>query len=380
MRKAKYLLRTQQFKELCQRPETSVLTSTTPAILSTPPQPNGSSSSQRNSNRSTHPSTGLIQRGTPEHHDQSQRALSFLRNELSVVVDQTNKAESEDFKVLIRGLLLGAFSPSAGLSSSLSKPQKPSFAFTGTQINHVARSMGNPLRTTVLLAPSPISSPNPSSGGDQHSHSHSTTSGTRPFLASPDSSHRNLPAFDRNEQQQINENGQDADCEDEVSPMQGPYSSLESNRTPRLFRQRGGVTNATVATAAAAGSIAGGEELDIKGLDHNGDQIQHSSSSNQQYDSSDDLSAGNRSDQDNSSDTGIAMDEDIDEGRSDDNDDDGDNGEDDDEYQDIDLDEQDPVMKGFYCDRTLLFERLLEFFAEDVKQPKGDLTDLVKVG
>ncbi|KAK5821380.1 Muskelin N-terminus-domain-containing protein [Linnemannia elongata] len=89
VRKAKYLLRTQQFKELCQRPETS-----------------------------------------------SQRALSFLRTELSVVVDQTNKAESEDFKALIRGLLLGAFSPSAGLSSSLSKSQKPSFAFTGTRTNH----------------------------------------------------------------------------------------------------------------------------------------------------------------------------------------------------------------------------------------------------
>ncbi|KAK3843362.1 MAG: Muskelin N-terminus-domain-containing protein [Linnemannia gamsii] len=128
VRKAKYLLRTQQFKELCQRPETSALTSTTP------------------------------------------RALSFLRTELSVVVDQTNKAESEDFKTLIRGLLLGAFSPSTGLSSTF------------------------------------------------------------------------------------------------------------------------------------------------------------------------------------------------------------------DEYQDIDVDDQDPMMKAFFRDRTLLYERLLEFFAEDVKQPKGDLTDLVKVG
>ncbi|KAH7045094.1 Muskelin N-terminus-domain-containing protein [Linnemannia elongata] len=64
----------------------------------------------------------------------------------------------------------------------------------------------------------------------------------------------------------------------------------------------------------------------------------------------------------------------------DDNGDDGDNDDDEDEYQDIDLDDQDPVMKGFYRDRTLLFERLLEFFAEDAKQPKGDLTDLVKVG
>ncbi|KAF9548799.1 Muskelin 1, intracellular mediator containing kelch motif [Mortierella hygrophila] len=389
VRKAKYLLRTQLFKELCQRPETSVLTSTTPASLSKPSQPNGSSSSRRNSNRSTHSSTGLIQRGTPEHHDQSQRALSFLRNELSVVVDQTNKAESEEFKALIRGLLLGAFSPSAGLSSSLSKSQKPSFAFTGTRTNHVAGSMGNPLRTTVLLSPSPISSPsinstrlmlsspNPSSGGGQHNHSHSTTSGTRPFLASPDGNRRNMPAFGRDEPQQIDENGQDAGHEDEDSPMQGPHSPLESNRTPRPSRQRGGATNSS---AAAGDGVVGGEDLDIKGLDHNGDQIQPRSSNNQQDNSSDDLSAGDRSDQDNSSDTGTAMDEDIDEDRSDDNGDDGGNDDEDDEYLDIDLDDQDPVMKGFYRDRTMLFERLLEFFAEDVKQPKGDLTDLVKVG
>lgn len=307
------------------------------------------------------------------------------------MVDQTNKAESEDFKALIRGLLLGAFSPSAGLSSSLSKSQKPSFAFTGTRINHVAGSMGNPLRTTVLLAPSPISSPSinstrlmlsspdPSSGGGQNNHSHSTTPGTRPFLASPDSSLRNLPAFDRNEQQQIDENGQDADREDEVSPMQDSHSPLESNRTPRSSRQRGGASN-TAAAAAAGVGVVEGEDLDFKGLDHNGDQIRPLSSSNQQDNSSDDLSAGDKSDQDDSSDTGTAMDEDLDEDRSDGNGDDGDDDDDDDEYQDVDLDDQDPVMKGFYRDRTLLFERLLEFFAEDVKQPKGDLTDLVKVG
>ncbi|KAG0283741.1 hypothetical protein BGZ96_011882 [Linnemannia gamsii] len=398
VRKAKYLLRTQQFKELCQRPETSVLTSTTPASLSTPPRPNGSSSSRRNNHRSTHTSTGLIQRGTPEHHDQSQRALSFLRTELSVVVDQTNKAESEDFRALIRGLLLGAFSPSAGLSSSLSKSQKPSFAFTGTRINHVAGSMGNPTRTTVLLAPSPISSPSinstrlmlssPNPAGGQQSHHHSSaTSGTRPFLASPDGSKRNGPVFGRSEQQPLDENGQDADREDEDSPMQDSHSPLEPNRTPRSSqrgrgRGRGGTTN-VVATGSTR--VAGSEDLNLKGLDHNGDQIQPLLSSGEQGNSSDDLSDGDRSDQDNSSDTGTAMDEDTDEDHSDDDnseeDNDNDNDEeDDDEYQDIDLDDQDPVMKGFYRDRTLLYERLLEFFAEDVKQPKGDLTDLVKVG
>ncbi|KAI7816573.1 Muskelin N-terminus-domain-containing protein [Gamsiella multidivaricata] len=67
VRRAKYLLRTQQFKELCRRPEASAMTSTT-----------------------------------------------FLQTELSCVVDQSNKTESDDFKALIRGLLLGAFSPSMG--------------------------------------------------------------------------------------------------------------------------------------------------------------------------------------------------------------------------------------------------------------------------
>ncbi|KAI8345631.1 Muskelin N-terminus-domain-containing protein [Mortierella sp. GBAus27b] len=59
VRKAKYLLRTQQFKELCQNPEASTLTT-----------------------------------------------LKFLQTELSCVVDQSNKAESDSFKALIRGLLM----------------------------------------------------------------------------------------------------------------------------------------------------------------------------------------------------------------------------------------------------------------------------------
>ena len=53
-----------------------------------------------------------------------------------------------------------------------------------------------------------------------------------------------------------------------------------------------------------------------------------------------------------------------------------------DEYDEDILDDanQDEVTKAFYRDRTVLYEKLLEFFAEEVKQPKGDLTDLVKVG
>lgn len=60
-----------------------------------------------------------------------------------------------------------------------------------------------------------------------------------------------------------------------------------------------------------------------------------------------------------------------------------DDHDDDDDVYDEDLSDdsnQDEVMRGFYRDRTMLYEKLLEFFAEDVKQPKGDLTDLVKVG
>jgi hypothetical protein len=221
-----------------------------------------------------------------------------------------------------------------------------------------------------------LSSPNPE--GSQYSHHHgNVTSGTRPFLASPDGSNRNGPVFDRSEQQQIDENGQEADQEDEDSPMQDSHSSLESNRPPRSpQRGRGGTTSAV---AVGSVRVTGSEDLDLKGLDHNGDQIQPPSSSSLQDDSSDDLSDGDRSDQDNSSDTGTAMDEDFDEDHSDEVNSDNDER-DDDEYQDIDLDDQDPIMKGFYRDRTLLYERLLEFFAEDVKQPKGDLTDLVKVG
>ncbi|KAG0207666.1 hypothetical protein BGX33_006694 [Mortierella sp. NVP41] len=371
VRKAKYLLRTQQFKELCQRPETSILTSTTPSDLTTPPRSNRSSSRRHSTpRRDNHTSTGsragLIQRGTAEHHDQSQRALCFLRTELSGVVDQTNKAESEDFKALIRGLLLGAFSPSTELSSSPSKSQKPSFAFTGTRINHVMGSMGNPLRTTVLLAPSPISSPsistrlmlsppNPSSAS-QHGHSLYNITGMRAFLASPDSSRRSGPIFERNEPRS-DDNGLDAAHEeDEDSPMQDSHMPFESGRT---------LLSALRGTTTSSGSDA---DLDLKGLDHNGEEIHPSSSP---HDSSDDLSCTERG---SSSDTGTAMDEDLD------GDCDSEDEEDNYEDQDVELDDQDPVMKSFYRDRTLLYERLLEFFAEDVKQPKGDLTELVKVG
>ncbi|KAF9961135.1 hypothetical protein BGZ70_008355 [Mortierella alpina] len=51
------------------------------------------------------------------------------------------------------------------------------------------------------------------------------------------------------------------------------------------------------------------------------------------------------------------------------------------EYEDMgDDDDLDPTTRALYRDRTLLYEKLLDFFSEAVKQPKGDLTDLVKVG
>ncbi|KAI8598594.1 Muskelin N-terminus-domain-containing protein [Dissophora ornata] len=88
VRKAKYLLRTQQFKELCQRPNTS-------------------------------------------HHNQSSKALRFLQTELSSVVDQSNRTESDDFKSLIRGLLIGAFSASTGNTATQTNDaaHRPSFPF-----------------------------------------------------------------------------------------------------------------------------------------------------------------------------------------------------------------------------------------------------------
>ncbi|KAF9933335.1 hypothetical protein FBU30_005738 [Linnemannia zychae] len=372
VRKARYLLRTQQFKELCLRPETSVLTSTTPNSSLTTSRSNGSSTARRRSSRrenykrSVHFNPRLIQRGTPEHHDQSQRALKFLRTELSVVVDQTNKSESEDFKGLIRGLLLGAFSPSTGLSSSLSKSQKPSYAFTGSRVNHVTGNTGNPLKTTVLLAPSPISSPSIncsrlmippstlslSSSRNRH-YQQNNIFGTRPFLASPDITYRNEPMFDRNTQDDIQV--------DEDSLMQDSHET-----GPGRIATNGSIIGSSVS-----------EGLDRKGLDHNGVQIQPFSTSNQSQpdNSSDDISSGNKSDQDDSSDTGTVMDDSDDEDRVG-----GLESDEDEEYFDIDQDDQDPVMKALFRDRTLLYERLLDFFAEDVKQPKGDLTDLVKVG
>ncbi|KAF9202779.1 Muskelin 1, intracellular mediator containing kelch motif [Haplosporangium sp. Z 27] len=346
VRRAKYLLRTQQFKELCQRPETSTLTSTT-VIPSTPPDATESSTpvsqpnrSRQNSSRAgsrvngatngTGTGTRLIQRGTQEHHDQSFRALKFLQTELSCVVDQSNKTESEDFKALLRGLLLGAFSPSSGSASSLSS-QRPSFSFAGTQTSNPGSHATNAQKSTVLLAPSPIASPALSSTRLMFSSS-GHASETRAFLASPNSDNQETPVFG------ADNHPDDSERDDEDSPMDGMSTSRRasngSSRRNRCTRW-----------------------LD-EDLDNNGERIKPSENS-----------------------LGISTDREVGEDEDGDTDlvDDG-SGMDEDDDMDIEDEMRDEVTREFYRERTLLYERLLEFFAEEVKQPKGDLTDLVKVG
>ncbi|KAG0311160.1 Muskelin 1, intracellular mediator containing kelch motif [Dissophora globulifera] len=365
VRRAKYLLRTQQFKELCQRPETSVLTSTTFAsTLSNGSDnvtciPHSSDVQKTNARHDSHINRnhangtghgtipGLIQRGTPEHHDQSSRALRFLQTELSCVVDQSNKAESDDFKALIRGLLIGAFSVLARSSTpthSSNSALEPSFSLSGTRINPAGSSAANAQKSTVLLAPSPVASPvlNGTSLSLNASTSAGLGSGTRPFLASPSCGSSDSPGFDADGL------AVDSDRDGEDSPMQD-YSG--SRRTSRLLRPRRPTLRS----------------VDANHLDNNGEKIGHA-------------------------DTRMAREERKGEGEIDA---DGDNkamekevqmqGDEDlemDEGRDDDYDEEDrnATMKVLYRDRTLLYEKLLEFFAEEVKQPRGDLTDLVKVG
>jgi hypothetical protein len=47
--------------------------------------------------------------------------------------------------------------------------------------------------------------------------------------------------------------------------------------------------------------------------------------------------------------------------------------------EDVEMEEYDELSEALYRERSQLYERLLDFFADQVKQPKGDLTDLVKV-
>ncbi|GJJ76870.1 muskelin [Entomortierella parvispora] len=340
VRKAKYLLRTQQFKELCQRPETSVLTSTTAASAQRSTGLSHTSKDRNHRGAVNKP----VERGTVEHHDQSLRALNFLQTELSCVVDQSNKGESDDFKALIRGLLKGAFTPATGLASNLantgSSSQRPSFSFTGNRsnVNHYsAANMGNPKNTTVLLAPSPITSP--SLAGDPVlqpiNGPLAGTSGTRVFLASPSERHLNNGTFESPNRGQSDVFADPDTDGNRDSPMQ----SL-------------------------------GDGLSPGSLDHNGDRVVHSKEQGFSFGRGNDMTMeGGGSTDSGSGDRDMETDEDQQE----------DEGEDGSDYDTLDEDNQDEVTKAFYRDRTMLYEKLLEFFADDIKQPKGDLTDLVKV-
>ncbi|KAF9571608.1 hypothetical protein EC968_000347 [Mortierella alpina] len=352
VRKAKYLLRTLQFKELCLRPETSVLTSTTAASES-PGMPNSHQTDQPSVASMRHPSKGsvrddrshgtfLIQRGTLEHQDQSCRALKFLQTELSCVVDHSNTGESEGFKALIRGLVLGAFSPTAGITSTLTSRKAASPRATGQHTTSgTGAHAGHNLKTSVLLAPSPVASPALGSIGNMMyspdaSSYHSL--GMRPFLASPNHSTFDEHAIEFDEPT-TNERHETQRGEDDTS-MRDSFLPQPSSQ-PRLH-------------PPAPGTI------DLRGLDQNGDRIFRS-------DSGDDLETASEESRDFETSESREVDDEVymDEA----------------EYEDVgDDDDLDSTTKALYRDRTLLYEKLLDFFSEAVKQPKGDLTDLVKVG
>ncbi|KAG0338303.1 Muskelin 1, intracellular mediator containing kelch motif [Podila horticola] len=409
VRKAKYLLRTQQFKELCQRPETSVLTSTTTASptlaghATQVPVSEKTIAHHRANRRAASTGTGLtrsqgsqgsgglIERGTPAHHEQSIRALKFLQTELSCVVDQTNKVESEDFKALIRGLLVGAFSSTTGISSATSVLGKGSSPSTGSRSTHSGDSLGNPQKTTVILAPSPVTSPalsnarmlmsSPNSLGSFTANGGNGPLGLRAFLASPNGHQLSIPIFDDRRDDDEGDNDSDVDVnddqlapgnvqdngtvgrrKDEDSPMMD--SSMVSRRPVRGTR---GISRRRAVSVASSRVATSSDDLgDLEGLDNNGDLVKPTS-----------LEGSEKGD---GMDDQVMIDSEHREGCEDEEETQTEDDDDVDEEEAYANDEEEQVMKAFYRDRTILYEKLLEFFAEDVKQPKGDLADLVKVG
>ncbi|KAF8931491.1 hypothetical protein BGZ58_007592 [Dissophora ornata] len=364
VRKAKYLLRTQQFKELCQRPNTSVLTSTTnhstlstgsgSVFITSVPEFSGTRQAGAKANARAGRSNGngsgdgagagVIQRGTPEHHNQSSKALRFLQTELSSVVDQSNRTESDDFKSLIRGLLIGAFSASTGNTATQTNDaaHRPSFPFVGAGINPVGNNAGNTLKSTVLLAPSPVTSPSLNSTRLMFSSNAAQTLGPRPFLTSPGCGCSDNSQFD------ANGHGGESEREDEDSPMQDMSTSRRTSRPSRRRR-------------------SAHRTLNFDGLDNNGEKIPKIDVEDSHYERKSDGDA----DADGDSrvhENGVLTEEE------------GEDLEMEEEEGEEEEEEQDEVTRALYRDRTLLYEKLLEFFAEEMKQPKGDLTDLVKVG
>ncbi|KAG0025467.1 Muskelin 1, intracellular mediator containing kelch motif, partial [Podila clonocystis] len=410
VRKAKYLIRTQQFKELCQRPNTSILTSTTVASPTlTGPATHvpvsekaahhrtnrriSSTSSGWTGNQGGQALGGLIERGTLAHHEQPMRALRFLQTELSCVVDQTNKVESEDFKALLHGLSVNAFSPSTGISSAASVLGNGSSSSTGSRNSHSGDSLGNPQKTTEILLPSTVTSPSlsnaqmlmssPSDLSSFAANSETHQPGLPAFRASPSGNQLSIPTFDDrhgngeedndnvvdvNDDQLTPGNVQDNDAmgrrEDEDSPMLD--SSMVSRR---LVHGTGGISGGQAVAVASRRVVTSSNDLsDPESLDNNGDLVKPA------------LTKGSKKRHDMDNLVMVDSDrreecEDEEENQSEDDDHDDEN----DEEETYANEEEEQAMKMFYSDRTILYEKLLEFIAEDMKQPKGDLVDLVKV-
>ncbi|KAF9919128.1 Muskelin 1, intracellular mediator containing kelch motif [Lobosporangium transversale] len=385
IRRTRYLVRTQQFKELCQLPETSALTSTTVLANSTsssvkqqythhalgPEGPdthhryhhhsNSSSASTNGSKDGKTTATGA----TKNKQDQSSRALRFLQMELSSVLDQSSKAENEEFRTLIRGLLLGVFSPSSSSTSTSANMRKGMGPFGDNE---------RPQRTSVLLAPSPIISPATDNAHPMFSaYPSQSTRSTVPAAArrptwlpacnccsSLSSSLSSTSSFSPSSSSSIfdaNGQGIDSGREDSDSFMHeedeeiGPFPS---SLPPMYSRRRASARPLPPRRRRTTRSH--GHSRDHERLDNNGEKVRHrdnTEDSQEEYEEEDyKLMLEN---------TEMINEYDEETGK-------------------WDEDSQDELLKTFHHDRILLFERLLEFFAEEVKQPKGDLIDLIKVG
>ncbi|KAG0236670.1 Muskelin 1, intracellular mediator containing kelch motif [Actinomortierella wolfii] len=436
IRKARYLIRTQQFKEICQRPETSLLTSTTVMTDEL-----AADEAKRKRMIKMHREkvargqveggsvlmSSPIQRGTEAHLDQSRRAINFLRAELSGIVDHTNKVENEEFHVLIRGLLVGGFSRTSSMSTSPTvshaislsslgtisgKGGAPPLAgsqFAGLAQPAYSQSPAYQLpQTTVKLASTPVTSPNmsacprlmlsPNPGNDSSPTLPPLALSGATFLTSPKNnrsettsrflslSHFGVPTEQRQMNSSSFSNTTNGNALDEDSVMTPAIAGLArdkhetdgvvprdpNNSTPEeddevdeaegvdMSGRRQGVrtaesgksqVNATTVDPNGGGSGGGGIDKDVNdGNDDNDDN-----------DDDDDID-------DNNHDGTIESEE-----------------EDEDELSEEEWveglnEEHDRVMRACVRNRIILYEKLLEFFAEEVKQPKGDLIDLVKVG
>ncbi|KAG0231646.1 hypothetical protein BGW42_008722 [Actinomortierella wolfii] len=437
IRKARYLIRTQQFKEICQRPETSLLTSTTVMTDEL-----AADEAKRKRMIKMHREkvargqveggsvlmSSPIQRGTEAHLDQSRRAINFLRAELSGIVDHTNKVENEEFHVLIRGLLVGGFSRTSSMSTSPTVSHATSLSSLGTicgkggapplagsQFAGLAQPAYSQSpayqlpQTTVKLASTPVTSPNmsacprlmlsPNPGNDSSPTLPSLALSGATFLTSPKNnrsettsrflslSHFGVPT----EQRQANSSSFSSTTNgsammDEDSVMTPAITGLARDK-----HETDGVVprDPNNATPEEDDEVDEAEGVDMSGRRQG---VCAAESGKSQVNAA-------TVDPNGSGDDGGGIDNDVNDG-----DDDNDDNDDDDDIDDNNHDgtieseeededelseeewveglneEHDRVMRACVRNRIILYEKLLEFFAEEVKQPKGDLIDLVKVG